>query len=101
MVTLSRATQRQSIRVVRSLSPLPMAQFTLFTRAMSTMPPSFPDAMVHDIAIVLGTRPEIIKLAGIIRHLADRARVIYTGQHYDRAMYEQFLFELGLHEPDV
>ena len=31
------------------------------------------------IAVVLGTRPEIVKLAGIVRLLGDRALVIATG----------------------
>ena len=36
------------------------------------------------VAVVLGTRPEIIKLAGVIDELGERAAVlIHTGQHYD------------------
>jgi UDP-N-acetylglucosamine 2-epimerase (non-hydrolysing) len=54
-----------------------------------------------DIAVVLGTRPEIIKLAHLIRELGDRARVIHTGQHYDDAMSGQFFRGLGLATPDV
>ncbi|PWW67101.1 non-hydrolyzing UDP-N-acetylglucosamine 2-epimerase [Actinokineospora spheciospongiae] len=37
--------------------------------------------------MVCGTRPELIKLAPLIRHFGERASVIYTGQHYDRSMY--------------
>ena len=33
----------------------------------------------HSIVVALGTRPEIIKLAPIIRKLGDRARVVHTG----------------------
>lgn len=54
-----------------------------------------------EIAVVLGTRPEIIKLAGIIRDLGPRARVIHTGQHYDNSMSGQFFAGLGLTSPDV
>ena len=39
------------------------------------------------IAIVLGTRPEIIKLAPIIKNLNKKnTTVIFTGQHYDYEM---------------
>jgi len=52
------------------------------------------------IAIVLGTRPEIIKLAPVIEELGERARVIHTGQHYDTELSGQFFDQLGLGEPD-
>ncbi len=57
--------------------------------------------MGKDIAIVLGTRPEIIKLAPVIRALGTRALVIHTGQHYDRELSGQFLEQFGIGEPDV
>ncbi|AGW40524.1 UDP-N-acetylglucosamine 2-epimerase [Leifsonia xyli subsp. cynodontis DSM 46306] len=54
-----------------------------------------------DICLVIGTRPEIIKLAPVIRALGPRAYVIDSGQHYDRelsaAIYERF----RLPEPDL
>ena len=53
-----------------------------------------------DIVIVLGTRPEIIKLAPVIRALGDRAYVIHTGQHWDDSMAGQFFRDLGIGEPD-
>ncbi|MEX2654222.1 MAG: UDP-N-acetylglucosamine 2-epimerase (non-hydrolyzing), partial [Acidimicrobiia bacterium] len=53
------------------------------------------------IAVVLGTRPEIIKLAHIIRLLDDAALVIHTGQHYDPKLSGSFFPEMGLSEPDV
>lgn len=55
----------------------------------------------QDIALVVGTRPEIIKLAPVIRELGDRARVIHTGQHYDQILFGQFLEQFGLRGPDV
>ncbi|UAJ80114.1 UDP-N-acetylglucosamine 2-epimerase (non-hydrolyzing) [Leifsonia sp. ZF2019] len=54
-----------------------------------------------DIALVFGTRPEIIKLAPVIRLLGTRARLIHTGQHYDPALSGQFFPELGLPEPHL
>ena len=40
----------------------------------------------RSIAVVLGTRPEHIKLAPLIRLLGPAARVIHSGQHYEPAM---------------
>ena len=53
------------------------------------------------ISIVLGTRPEIIKLSPIIR-LAKRKNVdvIFSGQHYDYDLGLRFIEELGLQKPD-
>jgi len=53
------------------------------------------------IAVVLGTRPEIVKLAHIIRLLGDAAWVIHTGQHYDPNLSASFFTELSLPEPDL
>ncbi|RKR76212.1 non-hydrolyzing UDP-N-acetylglucosamine 2-epimerase [Frondihabitans australicus] len=53
-----------------------------------------------DVAVVFGTRPEIIKLAPVIALLGDRARTIHTGQHYDAELSGQFLTQLGIGEPD-
>ena len=52
------------------------------------------------IAVVLGTRPEIVKLAHIITMLGNAARVIHTGQHYDPNLSETFFREMELHPPD-
>ena len=51
------------------------------------------------IAIVLGTRPEIIKLAGVIRLLSDHAYLIDTGQHYDDSLSGEFFRSLSLPVP--
>ena len=52
-------------------------------------------------AIVLGTRPEIIKLAPLICKLKrNQTNVIFTGQHYDYEMSLQFFEQLGLPKPD-
>jgi UDP-N-acetylglucosamine 2-epimerase (non-hydrolysing) len=53
------------------------------------------------VAVVLGTRPEIVKLSQIIRLLGDAAFIVHTGQHYDANLSEIFFNELGLPRPDV
>jgi UDP-N-acetylglucosamine 2-epimerase (non-hydrolysing) len=53
------------------------------------------------IAIALGTRPEIIKLAPIIKKLPKKSStIIFTGQHYDYEMSLQFIKQLGIRHPD-
>ncbi len=54
------------------------------------------------IAIVVGTRPEIIKMSAIIRQAQDRKLdfcLIHTGQHYSSNMDGIFFKELGLRLP--
>ncbi|PQZ52580.1 MULTISPECIES: non-hydrolyzing UDP-N-acetylglucosamine 2-epimerase [unclassified Microbacterium] len=48
------------------------------------------------VMIVFGTRPEIVKLAPLVRRLGDAAYVVHTGQHYDRAMSGVFLKSCGI-----
>jgi len=59
------------------------------------------DLPARSVAIVLGTRPEIIKLAHVIRLLGPAARVVHTGQHYDRGLSALFIEAFDLDEPDV
>jgi len=54
------------------------------------------------LVTVLGTRPEIIRLAEIIK-LADQTYdhvLVHTGQNYDYTLNEIFFEDLGLREPD-
>jgi len=55
------------------------------------------------VAVVAGTRPEIIKMAPIIRAL-NKAKIpsvfIHCGQHYDYNMAQQFIENLELPTPD-
>jgi len=54
-------------------------------------------------AVVFGTRPEIIKLAPVVRAFKARGvepLLIHTGQHYDYEMSRVFLEELGLPQID-
>jgi UDP-N-acetylglucosamine 2-epimerase (non-hydrolysing) len=53
------------------------------------------------IAVVLGTRPEIIKLAIVVRLLGPAARVVHTGQHYDPGLSGVFFHAFGLDDPRV
>ncbi|MDD2834695.1 MAG: UDP-N-acetylglucosamine 2-epimerase (non-hydrolyzing) [Methanothrix sp.] len=55
------------------------------------------------IAIILGTRPEIIKMAPIIRECQSRSLdhfVLHTGQHYSYQMDQVFFEELELPTPE-
>ena len=51
--------------------------------------------------VVLGTRPEIIKLAPLIKLLNKKSTsLIFTGQHYDFDMGLKFIQQLGIRKPD-
>ena len=55
------------------------------------------------IVIVAGTRPEIIKVAPIIRKLIEKKKkfkFIYSGQHYDYQLSTQIINDLELPIPD-
>ncbi|OPY32522.1 MAG: UDP-N-acetylglucosamine 2-epimerase [Methanomassiliicoccales archaeon PtaU1.Bin124] len=52
--------------------------------------------------VILGTRPEIIKMAPVVRELEKRKAdhfMIHTGQHYSYEMDRVFFEELALPEP--
>jgi UDP-N-acetylglucosamine 2-epimerase (non-hydrolysing) len=54
---------------------------------------------------VVGTRPNLVKMAPVIAAVRERfpdwhAPIVHTGQHYDRLMSQIFLEELGVPEPD-
>ncbi|MEM2839579.1 MAG: UDP-N-acetylglucosamine 2-epimerase (non-hydrolyzing) [Thermoplasmata archaeon] len=55
------------------------------------------------VAVILGTRPEIIKMAPVILELQARRipfTILHTGQHYDELLSEIFFQELRLPKPD-
>lgn len=59
--------------------------------------------MFMKIGIVLGTRPEIIKMSPIIDEIKRREHecvIIHTGQHYDSEMSKQFFIDLDLPLPN-
>ncbi len=54
------------------------------------------------ITIVVGTRPQFIKLAVLVKTFKDedlKFQIIHTGQHYDYEMDRVFFEELNLPEP--
>lgn len=53
------------------------------------------------IAVVLGTRPEIIKLARITQLLSGDAHIVHTGQHFDANLSDDFFTEFGMRPPDT
>jgi UDP-N-acetylglucosamine 2-epimerase (non-hydrolysing) len=63
-------------------------------------PPASTDAA--DIVVVLGTRPEIIKLGPVIRECDERGFepvVVHTGQHYSESLDAVFFDQLDLPAP--
>lgn len=57
---------------------------------------------MHIVSIV-GTRPNIVKMAPIDRALSDygvTTTLVHTGQHYDHALSGLFFEQLGLRKPD-
>jgi len=56
-----------------------------------------------DILVAIGTRPEIVKMAPVIKALTKSGepfKVVYSGQHYDYNLSVQFIEELGLPPPE-
>jgi len=56
------------------------------------------------ICVVVGTRPEIVKMAPIIHELKNRRldfSLVHTGQHYDQDLSQVFFEELDLPPADV
>ncbi|HYM81813.1 MAG TPA: UDP-N-acetylglucosamine 2-epimerase (non-hydrolyzing) [Candidatus Limnocylindria bacterium] len=56
------------------------------------------------IAVIVGTRPEIVKMAPVIRACHARGiqcLLLHTGQHYSFEMDGVFFEQLGLPRPDV
>ncbi len=58
---------------------------------------------MHSAMIVVGTRPEIIKMAPLVRAFQKRGipfELVHCGQHYDYNMSQQFIEELELPCPN-
>ncbi|MEM1510322.1 MAG: UDP-N-acetylglucosamine 2-epimerase (non-hydrolyzing) [Thermofilaceae archaeon] len=56
------------------------------------------------LLVVIGTRPEVIKTAPVIRQLQLNRipfTLVWSGQHYDYEMSKIFFEELSLPEPDI
>lgn len=55
------------------------------------------------LMIVVGTRPEVVKMAPVITALRKRRQqftFVHSGQHYDYNLSQQFIKELNLPQPD-
>ena len=60
--------------------------------------------MATDIRVIVGTRPQIIKLASLVKAFDSKGldySIIHTGQHYDFEMDQAFFEELNLPEPEA
>lgn len=59
----------------------------------------------RSVVLVVGTRPNFMKVAPVIRALNARNgfdhTLVHTGQHYDDSMSRVFFDELGMPQPDV
>ncbi|MDQ7807329.1 UDP-N-acetylglucosamine 2-epimerase (non-hydrolyzing) [Amycolatopsis sp. A133] len=56
--------------------------------------PAVRPAGTGGVTLVCGTRPELIKLAPLMRAFGDGCAVVYTGQHYDRSLYSRIRADL-------
>ena len=57
-----------------------------------------------NLVIVVGTRPEIVKMAPVLHELEERRleySFIHTGQHHDYDLSRVFIDRLDLPSPDV
>jgi UDP-N-acetylglucosamine 2-epimerase (non-hydrolysing) len=84
-------SERKLIGVFAKDRPIPMIGISMSAR--------------QKILSVVGTRPNFMKVAPIVSALKRRGGefehvMVHTGQHYDPAMSEIFLQELGVGEPD-
>lgn len=71
-----------------------------FTRKSSDLKMSSSNKL--KIVTVVGTRPEIIRLASVIHRLESTTQhvLVHTGQNYDYELNEVFFEDLGLRRPD-
>lgn len=57
------------------------------------------------IILVVGTRPNLMKVAPLMRALAEVRDIeqilVHTGQHYDKVLSSDFFEELGIPKPDI
>jgi UDP-N-acetylglucosamine 2-epimerase (non-hydrolysing) len=66
--------------------------------------PGIPIHPSMTVSVVVGTRPEIIKMAPVyfaLKKARLKPRLVHSGQHYDYEMSEVFFDELKLPKPEV
>ena len=58
-----------------------------------------------NVTAVVAARPNFVKIAPVVHALRDGegvpARILHTGQHYDPALSQSFLEQLGMPSPDA
>jgi UDP-N-acetylglucosamine 2-epimerase (non-hydrolysing) len=59
------------------------------------------EPVYSQVSVVVGTRPEIVKLAPIVRILGSQATLIHSGQHTDPELSEVFFSAAGLPVPQT
>lgn len=64
---------------------------------------NFKDNGKLKLLIIVGTRPEIIRLAAVINKCRDYfdTLLVHTGQNYDYALNGVFFKDLGIKDPDI
>jgi len=64
-----------------------------------------PQSDTELVTVVIGTRPELVKMAPVVRAVQSSSRFslrfIHTGQHYDDSLNGAFIRTLELPQPDV
>ena len=55
----------------------------------------------RSVVVVLGTRPEAVKLAGIVAALGPACHLVHTGQHWSDELWGEVVAELGMPTPDT
>ena len=58
----------------------------------------------YDIALVVGTRPNFVKAAPLLKKLEENKKsvlFIHTGQHFDKNMSDNIFEDLNLRNPDL
>src|ERR1700724_3677322 len=75
---------------------------SLLMMAVSQRPPSDRNGRPRAM-LVVGARPNFVKMAPIVRALESDGRLepwlVHTGQHYDKTMSDVFFNDLGLPPP--
>src|SRR6266540_3836353 len=59
---------------------------------------------IMTVAVITGTRPEIIKMYPIMKQFDSRSidyKYIHTGQHYDYNLFLKFIDEFEIRKPDI
>ena len=65
----------------------------------------FQVAMDMEILNVVGARPNLVKIAPLLREMSKYQDIhpllVHTGQHYDERLSDVFFRQMGIREPDV